>query len=556
MDLLSTPIAPDEIGLDFAPRRVDDLFESQIGAELVVVGGRAKVVSLNPTAAMVFRFLDGEATLAELVDDLSEELGLDRATVESDVLTFARELGRSGLLEGVEVGASTAAAAGLDAGPPGLEVGGEVEDLTLPDLDGAERSLSELRGRRVLLVNWSPGCGFCVKIADELGRLQTRLADNDVTLAFLAVGDADANRALFAAAGLDAPVLLRDGTEVDPFRSTGTPAAYLLDGAGRIATGMVVGADRVPMLARELAGADGLDADDAGGVDSGVRYLAAPAAMCGAGGGGTSSTEWAGTRAYRFGNHHVGVRYDSDASAEVLDRLFPGARVTDHRVPDNYAVALDGAVGAPGFGGARALHLLVRGGTQLVRSRSVGRVLAGLVGHLSADLDPPDPRLALATATAMVWEGQGVLLPPHLVDRLQEFQPRWSRAGLRLVDAPRASVDLAGGELVVREPTIAFDAAVVDELDDGAARGSELPRVAPGRHPLRGWCFLRAPDQVGPLSPATAVTAALSSLPDLPDDAIADTVATLASLFERVPAVGVSFDGPPQLVEQVVTFLG
>jgi hypothetical protein len=156
----------------------------------------------------------------------------------------------------------------------------------------------------------------------------------------------------------------------------------------------------------------------------------------------------------------------------------------------------------------------------------------------------------------MVWDGQGLILPPHLVDRLQEFQPRWTRAGLRLVDAPRAMLDLRAGELVVREPTIAFDGAVVAELHDGgAARGSELPRVVPGRYPLRGWCFLRAPEQVGLLSPATAVTAALSSLIDLPDDAIAETVTTLASLFERVPAVGVWFDAPGELVEQVVTFL-
>ena len=61
-------------------------------------------------------------------------------------------------------------------------MGDELDDFTLPDLDGAERSLSEFRGKRVLLVNWSPGCGFCVKIAAELGALHPLLVEHDVEL--------------------------------------------------------------------------------------------------------------------------------------------------------------------------------------------------------------------------------------------------------------------------------------------------------------------------------------------------------------------------------------
>ena len=44
-------------------------------------------------------------------------------------------------------------------------------------------------------------------------------------------------------------MLLRDGTEADPFSGAGTPAALLLDADGTLAEAMSVGANQVPVLA-------------------------------------------------------------------------------------------------------------------------------------------------------------------------------------------------------------------------------------------------------------------------------------------------------------------
>jgi len=51
----------------------------------------------------------------------------------------------------------------LEDAPPAktFTIGDELEGFVAPDLDGTERSLAELRGRRVYLVNWNPGCGYC-----------------------------------------------------------------------------------------------------------------------------------------------------------------------------------------------------------------------------------------------------------------------------------------------------------------------------------------------------------------------------------------------------------
>ena len=98
---------------------------------------------------------------------------------------------------------------------------------------GAEAIPPTELDRQLLLVNWSPGCGFCLKIADELGGLQQQLDDRGVRLAFVTSGDADSNRTIFDGAGLTAPALLRQ-EGVDPFAGFGTPAAYLLDTEGKV----------------------------------------------------------------------------------------------------------------------------------------------------------------------------------------------------------------------------------------------------------------------------------------------------------------------------------
>ena len=172
MESLAAPLTPDDIDLGFVAELVPDLAMATIGDEQVVIGGATRLVVLNTTAALIFGFLDGEASLGELVDDFTEVLDVDREVVEADVLTFVRELGASGLLEGVAL--PMPEMPGWDEDWTPLDIlapGDELGDFTLPDLAGDDRALADWRGKRVLLVNWSPGCGFCVAIAAELAAL-------------------------------------------------------------------------------------------------------------------------------------------------------------------------------------------------------------------------------------------------------------------------------------------------------------------------------------------------------------------------------------------------
>ncbi len=140
------------------------------------------------------------------------------------------------------------------ARPQGLDVGTEVEDFALPDLDGNEVRLSDFRGKKVLLANWSTTCGFCTQIAPDLAELQPYLRRRGVELLLLSHSDAEVTRKQAEEYGLDGPVLIQKGEEgVSAFESFGTPVAYLLDKKGRVDHPIAVGADQVPELARHAA---------------------------------------------------------------------------------------------------------------------------------------------------------------------------------------------------------------------------------------------------------------------------------------------------------------
>ena len=93
----------------------------------------------------------------------------------------------------------------------GLAVGKPFPPFKLPDLGGKVVALEDFRGRKVLLVNWSPECGFCVRIAPDLAKLQQAFQAHNVALALASFGDARANRKLAGEHGLNGLFLLQIG---------------------------------------------------------------------------------------------------------------------------------------------------------------------------------------------------------------------------------------------------------------------------------------------------------------------------------------------------------
>ncbi len=242
----------DEIDGSFVPRLRTEVASVELDGESVLLAeGTERVHWLDRLGTIVLNCFDGVATLDELVADLSEAFGADPEVVRNDVVEMTRQVGRAGLLEGV---AEELPQPVVPPMPESLEVGTEIPAFSLPELGGGRMRLEDVRGRQVLLVNWSPACGFCVRIAPELGELRPEMERQGVELVLLTMGDVEENRRVLEEQGLECTVLIQEDGGPDLFAGVGTPAAYLLDEEGRTATELAVGADLVPKMARSAAG--------------------------------------------------------------------------------------------------------------------------------------------------------------------------------------------------------------------------------------------------------------------------------------------------------------
>jgi peroxiredoxin len=132
----------------------------------------------------------------------------------------------------------------------GLPVGTAAPDFELPDLAGVRHKLSELRGKDLLLIFFNPQCGFCTKMAADLAALPAAGGDGRAVPIVVTTGDAQENRKLIERYGIRGLVLLQEQMEVaSQYRAQGTPMGYRLDGAGRIASELTVGAEPLLKLA-------------------------------------------------------------------------------------------------------------------------------------------------------------------------------------------------------------------------------------------------------------------------------------------------------------------
>ncbi|HEU4421785.1 MAG TPA: MauE/DoxX family redox-associated membrane protein [Pilimelia sp.] len=129
----------------------------------------------------------------------------------------------------------------------GPQVGDGAPAVRLPDLDGTEVDLADFRGAPMVLLFWSPSCGFCQQMLPDLKAWEAdRAADDDAPrLLLVSTGSVEDNRAL----GLAAPVLLDEGFAVGrAYGANGTPQAVLVNPDGTVAAPLAGGATAVLKL--------------------------------------------------------------------------------------------------------------------------------------------------------------------------------------------------------------------------------------------------------------------------------------------------------------------
>ena len=120
-------------------------------------------------------------------------------------------------------------------GPP--EVGAPLADFRLPDLQGRQVSLSEQRGKVVIVNFWATWCVPCRAEMPEIVRAYERYESSGLTvLAINLQEDPPEVESFVRQYATSFPVLLdRDGQVARVYHLRGVPATYIVDREGKTA---------------------------------------------------------------------------------------------------------------------------------------------------------------------------------------------------------------------------------------------------------------------------------------------------------------------------------
>jgi peroxiredoxin len=132
----------------------------------------------------------------------------------------------------------------------GLPAGAAAPEFRLPRVGGGELSLSQYRGRKVLLLFSDPKCGPCNALLPDVQRRYA--AGSEVDVVMVSRGDHAANASKIAELRVTFPVVLQRQWEISKlYGMFATPIAFLVDEQGTIAAPVAVGAQRILALIPE-----------------------------------------------------------------------------------------------------------------------------------------------------------------------------------------------------------------------------------------------------------------------------------------------------------------
>jgi peroxiredoxin len=121
----------------------------------------------------------------------------------------------------------------------GLPVGTEAPEFAAKDLEGNDHSLADYRGEPFVLAFFSDTCGYCKDLAPDIGVLPAESRK----LVLLSHGDVEAHKQMAAENNWQQVDVLIE-PEYDAmmaYGAMGTPAGYLIDADGKIASKLALG---------------------------------------------------------------------------------------------------------------------------------------------------------------------------------------------------------------------------------------------------------------------------------------------------------------------------
>jgi peroxiredoxin len=197
------------------------------GALAILILSVALAAAVAGSAAFALRLLRRNGELLLLVDELEDALEAS----------------------GLAVPVADSAPAG------GLPAGTRAPAFALPNLDGHEFSLSDLRDRTedLLLVFTDPGCGPCTALLPQVGEWQ-RERSGGLRVVVISRGDPAANKTHAEQHGL-VDVLIQNDREIsERYAVSATPSALVVAADGTIASGAHAGEDQIRALIESRSG--------------------------------------------------------------------------------------------------------------------------------------------------------------------------------------------------------------------------------------------------------------------------------------------------------------
>ena len=133
--------------------------------------------------------------------------------------------------------------------PAAPDKGGEaLLAMRYPDLEGREQSLSQWKGK-VLIVNfWATWCEPCKKEIPEFVKVQAKFGAKGVQFVGIALDDREKVQAMSRELGINYPVLIAPISAIEASRDAGNdksalPFTAILDRNGRVASSKLGGLD-------------------------------------------------------------------------------------------------------------------------------------------------------------------------------------------------------------------------------------------------------------------------------------------------------------------------
>lgn len=124
----------------------------------------------------------------------------------------------------------------------GDKLGQELPEFKLEDISGKAVTPKDLVGKPTLITYWSPGCGWCQRMLDDLRDWDKTKGQDEPNLIVVSSGDAEKHKDM----GLQSTILLDNDFVVSKsLGMSGTPSAVLLNEQGKIISEIAVGADNI-----------------------------------------------------------------------------------------------------------------------------------------------------------------------------------------------------------------------------------------------------------------------------------------------------------------------